>query len=104
MAPEGAFLRGLDAPSDGYRSCHAVATDFHGASATLPVRALDALADLTFGVANDLVVPTEGVHTAGSYRVADRMIVPSSHTVSHTTFFQASAVRKQVLAWLGAPG
>ncbi|GHE37083.1 hypothetical protein GCM10017673_44550 [Streptosporangium violaceochromogenes] len=104
MAPEGAFLRRLNVPSDGYSSRHAVATDFHGASASLPVRALDALADLTFGVANDLVVPTEGVHSAGSYRVADRMIVPSSHTVSHTTFFRAPAVRKRVLAWLGAPG
>lgn len=100
MDPAGPELAALNAADDGARERYAITTDFDGASGRVPLRALDALVDTLFATANDLVVPTEGVHSAGGYRIADPLVVPSSAAIAHTTFFREPVVRSQLLEWL----
>ena len=105
MDPDEDGLRTVNAlPVDPTTTAYAVTSSFDSAHGPLPSRALDALADRLFGAANDLVVPTEGVHRAGAYRV-DRPYdltgqVPS---VAHSGFFGDPAVRHRLAEWL-APG
>jgi len=99
MDPDGKFLAGLDAPIGDPRSCYAITTNYepqHG----LPSRALDTVMDLIFGVANDLVVPTQGVYDARRYKVAEPLIVPGDQMVSHNTFFGNNMVQQRLLEWL----
>lgn len=99
MDPDSRFLAGIDRPvPDGMRT-HAVAADFTG-SARLSLRALDALADRLFGAANDLVVPTDGVHTAGRYLVPDPLVL-RRRDVGHLTLFRTPEVRDALAGWLG---
>ncbi|MEU0414479.1 hypothetical protein ABZ307_42850 [Streptomyces griseorubiginosus] len=68
--------------------------------AGLAMRALDGLVDRLFGVGNDLVVPTEGVHRAGSYVVPNPLLVPSASAVFHSGFFRDAQVRAGLSEWL----
>jgi hypothetical protein len=81
----------------------AIASDFQPLQGTLKLDALNVLVDKFFGAGNDLVVPTEGVSDAGSYRVADPYVVPKERGVTHTTYFRDAGVRQQVGQWLAAP-
>lgn len=56
--------------------------------------------DRLFGVGNDLVVPTEGVHHAGSYVVPDPLVIPSAGAVAHSGFFRDPQVRAALSEWL----
>ena len=98
MDPDGTFLAAIDRPvPDGIRT-HAVAADFTG-SAKLSLRALDALADRLFGTGNDLVVPTDGVHTAGRYLVPDPLVL-RRRDVGHLTLFRTQEVKDALAGWL----
>lgn len=60
--------------------------------------------DLVFGgVANDLVVPTEGAYdlpsTAG-FPVAEPLVLPPERAVDHCSFFGLDDVNTQLLEWL----
>jgi hypothetical protein len=101
MDPEADSLRDLNdtASATGTR-VHAVATDFKPSKGSLAIRALDLVVDPLFGLANDLVVPTEGVYKAGSYLVDEPFVVPASSQVTHTTFFRDADVRARLSGWL----
>ncbi|WP_327361035.1 esterase/lipase family protein [Streptomyces sp. NBC_01296] len=80
---------------------HAMTSDFKPAEeAGVAIRALNVLVDSLFGTKNDLVVPTEGVHRAGSYVVTDPLVIPSTSAVAHTHFFRKAQVRRQLARWL----
>ncbi|WP_037696940.1 esterase/lipase family protein [Streptomyces scabiei] len=102
MDPASEGLGELNAsavPTEG--SVRAVTSDFEpGRDASLAMRALDGLVDRLFGVGNDLVVPTEGVHRAGSYVVPDPLVVPSVSAVVHSGFFREAQVRAGLSQWL----
>lgn len=99
-ASEGlGVLNASAVPTEG--SVRAVTSDFEPArDAALAMRALDGLVDRLFGVGNDLVVPTEGVHRAGSYVVPDPIVVPSASAVVHSGFFRHAQVRASLSEWL----
>ncbi|MGA5171173.1 MULTISPECIES: hypothetical protein [Streptomyces] len=63
----------------------------------------DAAGDRLFGVGNDLVVPTEGVHRAGSYVVPNPLVVPSASAVVHSGFCRDAQVRMRRSAALLYP-
>ncbi|MET9793872.1 esterase/lipase family protein [Streptomyces canus] len=102
MDPASEGLGKLNAsavPTQG--SVRAVTSDFEPArGAGLAMRALDGLVDRLFGVGNDLVVPTEGVHRAGSYVVPGPLVVPAVSAVVHSGFFRNAQVRAGLSAWL----
>ncbi|CAL9668422.1 esterase/lipase family protein [Streptomyces sp. enrichment culture] len=102
MDPTSEGLGELNAsavPTGG--SVRAVTSDFEPArDAGLAMRALDGLVDRLFGVGNDLVVPTEGVHRAGSYVVPDPLVAPSASAVVHSSFFRDAQVRAGLSEWL----
>lgn len=60
--------------------------------------------DLVFGgVANDLVVPTEGgydVPSTAGFPVADPLVLPPERAVDHSSFFGRDDVNAKLLEWL----
>ncbi|WP_326790476.1 hypothetical protein [Streptomyces sp. NBC_00151] len=107
-APEGvwfwltvAVLEALPPRARLGQVVRAVTSDFEPArDSALAMRALDGLVDRLFGVGNDLVVPTEGVHRAGSYVVPDPLVVPSASAVAQGGFFRDAQVRAGLSEWL----
>ncbi|WP_405477731.1 esterase/lipase family protein [Streptomyces canus] len=98
MDPASEALSELNAstvPTEG--SVRAVTSDFEPAR---DAALLDGLVDRLFGVGNDLVVPTEGVHRAGSYVVPHPLVVPSASAVAHSGFFRDAQVRVGLSEWL----
>ncbi|MER5381741.1 hypothetical protein ABT040_15875 [Streptomyces sp. NPDC002688] len=102
MDPASPSLRNLNSaavPDTG--QVRAMTSDFRPAEGAGPaIRALDVLVDRLFGASNDLVVPTEGVHRAGSYVVTDPLVIPSESAVAHSHFFRNEQVRRQLAQWL----
>lgn len=98
MDPEGKALQVLNRTPAGPQDC-AIASDFEaGESSALLL--LDLMVDAFFGSANDLIVPTAGVATAGLFRVADSHTVPVARAVTHNGFFQDSFVLERLAARL----
>jgi hypothetical protein len=98
MDPASRFLAGIDRPVPEGTRAHAVTAVFTG-SAKLSLRVLDVLADRLFQAGNDLVVPTDGVHTAGRYRVPDPLVL-RRRDVGHHTLFRTPEVRDALAGWL----
>jgi hypothetical protein len=102
MDPGSPTLTDLNAaavPTTG--TVRAITSDFTpAAEAGLAIKALNRLADQLFGVGNDLVVPTDGVHRAGSYVVRDPLVIPSTSAVAHVDFFRDAQVRTRLAEWL----
>ncbi len=101
MSPGSRFLVGLGSePPTVAGKSFAVASDFDPESASLPVRALDALVDPFFGEGNDLVVPTEGISRAAGLTVEDVLTVPRSPAIAHVSYFGDATVREHIATWL----
>ncbi|MEU9305058.1 hypothetical protein [Streptomyces sp. NPDC048269] len=98
-SPELSDLNAAAAPTRG--TVRAITSDFRFAEgAGLAIKALNLMVDRLFGVGNDLVVPTDGVHRAGSYVVRDPLVIPSTSAVAHLDFFRDAQVRSRLAEWL----
>jgi hypothetical protein len=103
MDPDGAYLQAIDSLPAGPAGVHAMTSNYHAAGASVPVRVLDVLTDALFGAPNDLVVPTEGVYSAGTYLIDKPFDLSGrSPAVAHTGFFREPEVRRQLDRWLTA--
>ncbi|MEU6986387.1 hypothetical protein ABZ946_23605 [Streptomyces sp. NPDC046324] len=102
MDPASSALTDLNAaPVPTVGTVRAITSDYSPADgAGLAIRALNRLVDQLFGVGNDLVVPTDGVHRAGSYVVRDPLVIPSTSGVAHVDFFRDAQVRSRLAEWL----
>jgi hypothetical protein len=101
MSPGSDFLTGLgSATGTAAGTSFAIASDFEPESASLPVRALDALVDPFFGEGNDLVVPTMSVSRAAGLTVDDAVTVPRTPAIAHTSYFGNRTVRERIVSWL----
>ena len=100
-----AELNGRPAPAAVLR---AIAADYEPPQgAPLARVARDKGTDLVFAAAdNDLVVPTEGCWTvdgAGGFPVEERLVLDSSKSVDHNSFFRQAEVSEHLLKWLPTP-
>ena len=95
-------LNGRPAPTAQLR---AIAADYEPPKgAPLARVARDGATDLVFKAAdNDLVVPTLGcwdVDGAGGFPVDERLVLESSASVDHGSYFRQAEVAQQLLDWL----
>jgi len=86
----------------------AVAADYEPPrGAPLARVARDGATDFVFKAAdNDLVVPTEGcwnVEDAAGFPIDERLVLESSASVDHNSFFRQAEVAQQLLSWLPTP-
>jgi hypothetical protein len=104
MRPGGEFANWLNAgPRAGDARYFALASDFTPAEPGLKEFALDRLMDKIFQVANDLVVPTEGVFEANGssfFPIEQRVVFGGTDAVAHTGYFASGAAREKMLTWL----
>jgi pimeloyl-ACP methyl ester carboxylesterase len=105
----GAFLRGLASRERDAADYYAIAADYEpegGALRAIVGGAADLLMDRVFeDASNDLVVPTDGVHTGARSRrfpidEARRLVLASSSAVHHGGFFSCADVNRKILDWL----
>src|SRR4029079_1855916 len=107
MDPHGAYLTGLNkavAEQDRYAG---VGANFKPAHNDLPRRALNLVCDALFRATNDLVVPREGVWSAGGRALipaARRLTIDAVDGVSgvaHNAYFSRDDVQQHLRTWLG---
>lgn len=110
MDPGGPFLADLNARARASGAYHAITADFEpsdpalGALVTQAVA--DGVADRVFeGAANDLIVPTRGVHTVpGSpdFPITGAALaeLPGRLGVSHTAYFSRPETHARLTEWL----
>jgi hypothetical protein len=104
MRPGGPFLSWLNVPAgNGSGRYYAITGDYAAPSAGLRRHAADRVMDKIFAEANDLVVPTAGVHGAnGSSRfpVAKVYQFTGVEGVDHGGYFANKVARDKLLDWL----
>jgi len=110
MNPTGDFIAKLNAPDDASATNYALAANYEPAGASLvdlvATTIGNAVLDRVFGDRhNDLIVPTEGVHTIGgdpTFSIPDeRRFVFDDAGVGHTNFFGHPTTSEKLLAWVG---
>ena len=117
MDPDGEYLAALNAPGGIATEAYAIASNFEPKKGT-PLfsltRAEDVSIDAIFGqVANDLVVPRDGVFKgvgAAGFPIADDRVVlfgdlggdKGNEGVIHTEFFSQARTHEALLKWLVA--
>jgi pimeloyl-ACP methyl ester carboxylesterase len=104
MDPSCASLARLNAMNWTTPSVHAITSDYQPeAGASLARNTLNAIVDALFAEAgNDLVVPTLGMATAGTF-VVDTPFVATSPTVTHSGYFSDTAVQAEIRRCLALP-
>ncbi len=105
MNPEEPYLAELNGRPAPAASLRAVAADYEPPSnAPLARVARDGATDLVFAKAdNDLVVPTLGswdVDGSAGFPIEDRLVLESSASVDHNSYFRQAEVAQQLLDWL----
>lgn len=114
MCPGGDYLKALAGAAKSSAAYYAITADFDAAARpeTMPLKALvkdrlkDAVMDRIFEkVANDLVVPTDGVFTVDgspSFPIdrVYRLELPGSAGVVHTSYFTSPDARRKLKEWL----
>ncbi len=110
MHPDGPFLQRLNGAPPGGAEGYAVTADFEpirkGLRSLLTGGAAGALADRIFqGEPNDLVVSTEGVHSAGNagdFPLPPERVLrfPPEEGVVHTSYFGAPETSEALRRWL----
>lgn len=113
MRPGGPFLEALNGCGATGARYFAVTADFEptvgGLRTVVRAGAANAVADRIFeGVANDLVVPTDGVYAVGNahdFPIPDDRVLrfPADRGVVHTTYFAAPETADALRRWL-VPG
>jgi hypothetical protein len=94
MDPANPTLARLNG-NESHCQVYTIGTDYHPApTASLAVRTLNTLADKVFGAANDLVVPTLGMSSAGKFIVEKPFRAES--TISHSGYFDNPGVRQEL--------
>ncbi len=105
MDPQGEALKAFNDSPGSAATYRVIASDFTPVPGSSLARiARDKGTDLVFGgVANDLVVPTAGAYELPStpgFPVVDRLVLPASAGVDHSSFFRNAEVNAQLLQWL----
>lgn len=107
MQPEGEYLTGFLNTASAVRTTayRAVAADFEPADGSPLARlARDGVADLLFGgQANDLVVPTDGVHAKNGgcgFPIADPLLFAADRGVDHSGFWVEPELEAALDQWL----
>lgn len=103
MNPSGPFLRGLNRGPKLDTGYYALASDFEPTAPGWKDYVADRVMDRIFGAANDLVVPTAGVHEAngsGCFPITQHHCFPAAEGVAHTSFFSHSGAASRILDWL----
>jgi pimeloyl-ACP methyl ester carboxylesterase len=102
MDPASDVLTRLNGTPHTIGSLHAIGTDHQPLpSAPMAARALDTVVDRLFGQPNDLVVPTEGMHRAGTFAVGAPFLLPEGLGVTHNSYFASAEVRRELARFLG---
>ena len=105
MNPAEGYLTELNGRPASAAQVRAVAADYEPpAGAPLARVARDGATDLVFKAAdNDLVVPTLGcwdVDGSAGFPVDERLVLASSGSVDHNSYFRQAEVAQQLLDWL----
>lgn len=105
MNPGGTDLADFNRSPGSQASYRVVTADFEPPEGSSLARiARDKGTDLIFkGIANDLVVPTEGAYELPStpnFPVHDRLVLPAAAGVDHSSFFANPQVNTQLQQWL----
>lgn len=107
MATGSDYLRGLNAgPQPSGVTYRAIASDFEPAAGSgLGRFAHDRLFDKVFSHAkNDLVAPTDGVHTvtagAAAFPIAEPLLFPPADAVDHSSYWDKTPTREAFGRWL----
>jgi hypothetical protein len=105
MNPAGEYLEELNSRPAPAATVRAVAADYEPPrGAPLARVARDGATDLVFESAdNDLVVPTLGcwdVDGAAGFPIDERLILESSRSVDHNSYFRQPEVSERLLSWL----
>jgi pimeloyl-ACP methyl ester carboxylesterase len=105
MNPEEPYLTELNGRPAPTALLRAVAADYEPpAGAPLASVARDGATDLVFAKAdNDLVVPTLGswdVDGSAGFPIDERLVLESSASVDHNSYFRQAEVAQQLLDWL----
>ncbi|UVS81575.1 triacylglycerol lipase [Actinokineospora sp. UTMC 2448] len=105
MNPSGEFLAKLNACGPVTATYHGITADYEPPPGSPMARGLrDGLMDAVFGAApNDLVVPTEGVHSANgaaAFPLAEPEVFESAHGVDHMTYWSHPRVHTALDRWL----
>jgi pimeloyl-ACP methyl ester carboxylesterase len=108
MNPAEGYLAELNGRPASAAQVRAVAADYEPpAGAPLARVARDGATDLVFEAAdNDLVVPTLGcwdVDGSAGFPVDERLVLASSVSVDHNSYFRQAEVAQQLLDWLPTP-
>jgi len=110
MQPNGPFLKQLNAGAKSSTGYFALASEFAAVApgvAGIKDWAEDHLMDKVFqGVANDLVVPTDGVFSVEgntNFPIEERFVFPKERGICHTTFFSTTEGQARILDWLSGP-
>ncbi len=105
MNPSEGYLDELNGRPASAAQLRAIAADYEPPRGAPVARvARDGATDLVFKAAdNDLVVPTLGcwdVDGAGGFPVDERLVLESSTSVDHGSYFRQAEVAQQLLDWL----
>ncbi|HEX6596204.1 MAG TPA: CHAT domain-containing protein [Acidimicrobiales bacterium] len=104
-AAAGTFLGMLNQPRQAITRYRAIAADFEPAPESgLAMVARDKLVDALFGFEpNDLIVPTASAFSwngGPGFPVADRLVLPPSRGVDHSSFWTTPEVVETLATWL----
>jgi len=115
MNPAGDYLKLVNRPGDTSTRYYAIAANFEpNTPSTAALKTIikekvgDAVVDRIFKEAhNDLVVPTDGVFTAGGptfpIAVTSRLIYPAERAIWHSAYFEQPETSERLKQWLTAP-
>lgn len=104
-SPAGGFLGMLNQPRTTATRYRAIAADFEPAPESgLATVARDKLVDAIFGFEpNDLIVPTASAFSwngGPGFPVSDRLVLPPTRGVNHSTFWTTPEVLETLATWL----
>ena len=104
MRPRGPFLEWLNDGPRGAATYHALGADYEPTAPGLLSFVRDGVMDRIFGAAaNDLVVPTAGVHAengSGFFPIAEPYEFATAAGVNHSGFFRNQTAQERILEWL----
>jgi hypothetical protein len=105
MVPGGDFLQRLNSGARGDTRYFALAADYEPTVPGWRDFVKDRLMDRVFGAANDLVVPTQGVHDhngSGYFPIGHPHLFAPTAGVAHSGYFANREAREKIFEWLQA--
>jgi hypothetical protein len=115
MNPDGAYLMTVNRPGTINTKYYAICANFEpNTPETAPLKTIiknkvgDLIVDRIFDEAmNDLVVPTEGVYTAGGPHFplddASKLVFPADRGIWHSSYFEQPETAAHLKQWLAVP-